>query len=35
MIDLKGLKPGQYRRLKPQEVKDLKAMALAKKNNHK
>ena len=33
MIDLKGLKPGQYRRLKPQEVKDLKAMALAKKNN--
>ena len=35
MIDLKGLKPEQYRRLKPQEVKDLKAMALAKKNNHK
>lgn len=35
MIDLKGLKPGQYRRLKPQEVKELKTMALAKKNNHK
>lgn len=34
-IDLKGLKPGRYRRLKPQEVKDLKAMALAKKEAHK
>ena len=35
MIDLKRLKTRAYRRLKPQEVKDLKAMALAKKNNHK
>lgn len=25
-VNLKGLKPGQYRRLKPQEVKDLKAL---------
>lgn len=30
-INLKGLTPGTYRRLKPQEVKDLKALALAKK----
>lgn len=30
-INLKGLRPGEYRRLKPQEVKELKAMALAKK----
>lgn len=30
-IHLKGLKPGEYRRLKPQEVKDLKKMAMMKK----
>lgn len=30
-INLKGLKPGGYRILKPQEVKDLKNLALAKK----
>ena len=29
---LKGLKPGRYRILKPQEVKELKNMAIAKKN---
>ena len=34
-INLKGLKPGEYRRLKPQEVKDLKALALKKKNSQK
>lgn len=31
-VDLKGLRPGQYRMLKPQEVKELKTMALSKKN---
>ena len=31
-INLKGLRPGEYRRLKPQEVKELKTMALAKKS---
>lgn len=31
MIDLKGLKPGRHRMLKPQEVKELKALALTKK----
>lgn len=31
-INLKGLKPGRYRILKPQEVKELKNMAIAKKN---
>lgn len=30
-LDLKGLKPGQYRRIKPQEVKLLKHAALSKK----
>ena len=34
LIDLKGLRPGEYRRLKPQEVKDLKAMALTKKERN-
>lgn len=34
IIDLKGLKPGEYRMLKPQEVKDLKKMALTKKQNN-
>lgn len=34
IIDLKGLTPGRYRMLKPQEVKDLKAMALAKKSSN-
>ncbi len=34
-VNLKGLTPGTYRRLKPQEVKDLKLMALAKKNTNK
>lgn len=36
-INLKGLKPGEYRILKPQEVKELKKLALAKKtrNNKK
>jgi 23S rRNA pseudouridine2605 synthase len=33
-IQLKGLRPGEYRRLKPQEVKELKNMALAKKQNY-
>lgn len=35
LINLKGLRPGEYRRLKPQEVKDLKKMALTKKSNMK
>ncbi len=30
-INLKGLKPGEYRILKPQEVKELKNIALARK----
>ena len=30
-IHLKGLKPGEYRILKPQEVKEMKNIALAKK----
>ncbi len=34
-VNLKGLKPGEYRRLKPQEVKDLKAMAMTKKEKYK
>lgn len=34
-VDLKGLKPGQFRLMKPQEVKDLKVMALAKKTARK
>lgn len=34
-INLKGLKPGRYRLLRPQEVKDLKAMAMAKKERYK
>ena len=25
-VNLKGLRPGEYRRLKPQEVKDLKKL---------
>ncbi len=34
-LNLKGLRPGEYRRLKPQEVKDLRNMALEKKKqNH-
>lgn len=32
-INLKGLKPGEYRILKPQEVKELKALAIAKKES--
>lgn len=31
IIDLKGLTPGHYRLLKPQEVKDLKTLAMTKK----
>lgn len=34
-INLKGLKPGHYRILKPQEVKELRNMALAKKEAQK
>ena len=34
LIQLKGLKPGEYRILKPQEVKDLKKMALYKKERN-
>ena len=30
-INVKGLRPGEYRRMKPQEVKDLRALALEKK----
>ena len=33
-INLKGLKPGEYRILKPQEVKELKKLALAKKTRN-
>ena len=33
-INLKGLRPGEYRRLKPQEVKDLRTLALEKKENY-
>ncbi len=35
IIDLKGLKPGEYRRLKPQEVKDLRKLAMLKKENNR
>jgi 23S rRNA pseudouridine2605 synthase len=35
LVDLKGLKPGEYRRLKPQEVKDLRKLALEKKSRKK
>ncbi len=34
-INLKGLTPGNYRMLKPQEVKELRNMALLKKSNNK
>ncbi|WP_028043421.1 pseudouridine synthase [Candidatus Stoquefichus massiliensis] len=34
-IELKGLRPGEYRRLKPQEVKELKTMALTKKTDYR
>lgn len=34
LIQLKGLRPGEYRILKPQEVKDLKKMALYKKERN-
>jgi len=36
IITLKGLKPGSYRQLKPQEVKELKKLAMEKKmmNHH-
>ena len=34
-INLKGLTPGHYRLLKPQEVKELKTMAMAKKTSGK
>ena len=34
-IDLKGLTPGTYRRLKPHEVNVLRTMALKKKNANK
>ncbi len=34
-INLKGLTPGGYRMLKPQEVKDLRNLALTKKENNK
>ena len=27
-VNLKGLRPGEYRRLKPQEVKDLKKLVV-------
>lgn len=33
-INLSGLRPGEYRRLKPQEVKDLRSQALVKKENY-
>lgn len=33
-IQLKGLRPGEYRMLKPQEVKDLKKLALYKKQKN-
>ena len=33
-INLNGLRPGEYRRLKPQEVKDLRTLALTKKENY-
>ena len=34
-VNLKGLKPGEYRILKPQEVKDLRRMALEAKEKNK
>ncbi len=34
-IDLKGLKPGEFRILKPQEVKDLRRIALERKEANK
>ena len=34
-IDLQGLTPGTYRRLKPKEVNVLRTMALKKKNANK
>lgn len=34
-IDLKGLRPGQYRILKPHEVKELKSLALKKKSQQR
>jgi len=33
-VNLKGLKPGEYRRLKPQEVKELRKKALSRKEDH-
>lgn len=33
-VDLRGMKPGEHRILKPQEVKDLKSMALDKKERY-
>ena len=35
IINLKGLTPGKYRLLKPQEVKDLRKMAMAKKEGYR
>lgn len=35
MVNLKGLRPGEYRILKPQEVKELKALANEKKKQYK
>lgn len=35
LVNLKGLRPGEYRRLKPQEIKDLKKMANEKKTKVK
>lgn len=34
-VNLNGLRPGEYRRLKPQEVKDLKKKALMRKENYR
>lgn len=34
-VFLKGMKPGEYRILKPQEVKDLRALALERKERNK
>lgn len=34
-VNLKGLRPGEYRILKPQEVKELKALANEKKKQYK
>ncbi len=33
-VNLRGLRPGEYRRLKPQEVKDLKKLVGNKIRHH-